>query len=322
VVTVTLSGSVVVSLDSALAFSSSFPVQNNYTYPKVTYNFSDLRPYQTVDIDMILGVSQSTGLGRVIKSVAVINPIPGDIKPENNTDTLYNIVTGSFDPNDKSVFPNGSINPGFINKGAYLDFTIRFQNTGNDTAFTVIIRDTISNNLDPASIQTISASHPYIAAIEKGNIFEWRFNNILLPDSNRNEIESHGFIRYQIKPKNTLVPGDQIKNRAAIYFDFNEPVITNETNTVVKIIADTTSSVDSSNLVNIQVFPNPAGAFVNVKIKGPFEYALYNSSGQVIVATSSGNNETSIDTKRFQKGMYVLWLRNSRGTYTYKIIIQ
>jgi uncharacterized repeat protein (TIGR01451 family) len=320
--TVTLSGNVVVSLDSALTLISSFPIQSNYTYPKITYNFSDLKPYQTVDIDMLLGVAQSTSLGRIIKSIAVINPIPGDIKPENNTDTLYNIVTGSFDPNDKSVFPQGSITPSFISKGTYLDYTIRFQNTGNDTAFTVVIRDTISNNLDPASIQLISASHSYTTAIEKGNIFEWRFNNILLPDSNRNEIKSHGFIRYQIKPKNILIPGDQIKNRAAIYFDFNAPVITNETNTIVKIIADTTASVDSSNLVNIQVFPNPAGAFVNVKTKGPFEYAFFNSSGQIIISPSTANNEISIDTKRFQKGMYVLWLKNSYGTYSYKIIIQ
>jgi hypothetical protein len=55
-----------------------------------------------------------------------------------------------------------------------------------------------------------------------------------LPDSNRNEAASNGYIVYRIKPKSTLLPGDTINNTASIYFDFNLPVQTNTEQTVVE----------------------------------------------------------------------------------------
>jgi hypothetical protein len=62
---------------------------------------------------------------------------------------------------------------------------------------------------------------------------EFKFENILLVDSNTNEPLSHGFVRYRIQPKTNLSAGDSITNFAAIYFDFNEPVITNTAKTII-----------------------------------------------------------------------------------------
>ena len=55
----------------------------------------------------------------------------------------------------------------------------------------------------------------------------------MLPDSNVNELASHGFLRFRVKPVNGLVIGDVIKNTAAIYFDYNLPVYTNTEMTTV-----------------------------------------------------------------------------------------
>jgi uncharacterized repeat protein (TIGR01451 family) len=145
-----------------------------------------------------------------------------DTFPLDNVDSVRLNVTGSFDPNDKTVLPEGKI-PFFINE---LDYLIRFQNTGNDTAFKVVVVDTLPSQLDVVSLKTISASHPYVVSLKK-NIITFTFDNILLSDSNVNERASHGFIRFKLKPQNGLKVGDNINNKAAIYFDYNKPIITN-----------------------------------------------------------------------------------------------
>lgn len=151
----------------------------------------------------------------------------------DNTATSCMVVTGSFDPNDKSVIPSGVTSMHYIAETDDLDYLIRFQNTGTDTAFTVVIRDTISPFLDIASLVSGASSHNYTFNIYGQGIAEWTFNNILLPDSNVNEPLSHGFVKYKIKQLPGNEPGTVIRNSADIYFDFNEPVITNTTENII-----------------------------------------------------------------------------------------
>ena len=107
------------------------------------------------------------------------------------------------------------------------DFQIRFQNTGTDTAFTIVVRDTLDDISNPTTLQTIASSHNYTFSLEKNKIAVWTFNDILLPDSFRNELKSHGFVKFSIKTKTTpLSIGTLLKNKASIFFDYNEPVLT------------------------------------------------------------------------------------------------
>ncbi len=82
-----------------------------------------------------------------------------DVNGEHAADR-FNYITEvqcSFDPNDKlvnPVFPNN-----YALMGEDLVYTIRFQNTGNAEAYDVIIRDTLDENLDPATFKVISSSH-------------------------------------------------------------------------------------------------------------------------------------------------------------------
>src|SRR6185436_13012980 len=110
-----------------------------------------------------------------------------------------------------------------------------FQNTGNDTAFNISVHDTLDSKLDWASIEMVTASHPYRLSITNGNQMNWKFDNILLVDSIHNEPKSHGYIVYRIKPKPTVQINDVIANSASIYFDFNSPVQTNTQLTTIKI---------------------------------------------------------------------------------------
>jgi uncharacterized repeat protein (TIGR01451 family) len=134
-------------------------------------------------------------------------------------------VKSSFDPNEKEV--NASKQP-ISDTSKALVYTIHFQNTGTDTAFYVRIADTLSAKLDANSFNYIDASHTVTTEI-KNNVLNFIFNPIALPDSNHNEPLSHGFVKFSVKPKSPVNLIDTIFNKAAIYFDFNAPVLTNNT---------------------------------------------------------------------------------------------
>ncbi len=145
----------------------------------------------------------------------------------------------SYDPNDKQVVPFGLTNENLIEKTTELDYTIRFQNTGTIEAVNIVVLDTLSEFLDIETIRLGMVSHDYNFMIDGDadtRILRFQFDNINLPDSNTNEPASHGFIKFKIKQKANNRIGTVIKNRAAIYFDFNSPIITNTISNKVAIL--------------------------------------------------------------------------------------
>ena len=137
-------------------------------------------------------------------------------------------VTCSYDPNDKQATPAGWTEQHFITAGQDIEYRIRFQNTGNAPAFDVRIDDQLDiEHLDLSSFTPIAASHSYSTVVNPDGFVQFVFNNIMLPDSVHDEPNSHGWVVYRIRAFDTLQPLDVIQNSAAIYFDDNEPVITN-----------------------------------------------------------------------------------------------
>ncbi|MFH1319536.1 MAG: PKD domain-containing protein [Bacteroidota bacterium] len=173
------------------------------------------------------------------------------VVPEDDEDDFIeidcNVVTGSYDPNDKQVKPEGLTEQyRYIDSTDVLEYLIRFQNTGTDTAFNVVIWDTLSEYLDITTINTGSSSHPYSFDIYGNDIIQFTFNSILLPDSNVNEPQSHGFVKFKIHQQPGNTKGTVIENKAGIVFDFNEPVITNTVFNTIGNIDSVTCYIEAS----------------------------------------------------------------------------
>lgn len=153
--------------------------------------------------------------------------------PENDLDPFVSIEclesVNSFDPNDKQGFPKGVGEGHFIRPNTELEYKIRFQNTGTAPAVNVVIRDTLSGFLDAENLRPGVSSHAYEFELENDNVAVFTFEGINLPDSTANLEESMGFVKFRIPQTTDNQPGTQIFNSAAIYFDFNPPIITNET---------------------------------------------------------------------------------------------
>ncbi|MFN0213259.1 MAG: hypothetical protein ACKVT2_03310 [Saprospiraceae bacterium] len=176
-------------------------------------------------------------------------------------------VIGSWDPNDKIGYPLGIGSEHHIRPNTELEYHIRFQNTGTDTAFTVIIRDTLSSFLEHQTLKLGSASHPYEYNLRNG-VLEIVFNDILLPDSNVNEIASHGFVNFRISQLPNLPFSTSILNQAAIFFDFNEAVQTNVTfHTVTPIVTSIIFEPHSpQSKDNLKIIPNPGANTISLHV--------------------------------------------------------
>lgn len=224
---------------------------------------------------------------------------------------------GSFDPNDKQGFPVGYGEEHFIYRNTDIEYLIRFQNTGTDTAFTVVIVDTLSQYLDETSIRPGASSHPYSFEVIGGHTLRFTFNDIILPDSNINLAASQGFVRFIAKQKTDVALGSIIENTAAIYFDFNEPVITNRVfhtigENFIEVINDAT---DSNNAIGLPtVFPNPS--FGSVTFALPLElgekasFQLHDSHGKLAWKQAVSSKQFVFERKNLQPGIYFYTIEN------------
>ena len=160
-------------------------------------------------------------------------------------ESFCGLLVNSYDPNIKTVIPVGIGDNHEIDKSWKLDYTIEFQNTGNDTAFLVVVKDTLSEQLDITTLRVGGASHSFSWALNPERELVFTFDNIQLLDSTSNEPESHGFVNFSISPRVDLLPGERIENRVGIYFDFNDPVITNTVfNTIRKPVVASSEHLD------------------------------------------------------------------------------
>ena len=149
-------------------------------------------------------------------------------------DELTMEITCAYDPNDKQAFPLGYTDDHLLLQQTEQEFVIRFQNTGNAPAQNIRIQDTLDENFDISSFRLIANSHSVMTTIDpETRLVDFYFENIQLPDSVNNEPESHGLISYVITPNPSLPVGTVLENTAYIYFDNNEPIITNTTWTTI-----------------------------------------------------------------------------------------
>ena len=227
----------------------------------------------------------------------------------SNKDSLTQLTFCAYDPNDKNVTPKGLGPQGYVSNDQELEYLIRFQNTGNDTALTIIIRDQLDENLDWSTLQPVSSSDPMQVWIEQSGEAVFKFNNIMLPDSGTDFLGSQGFVKFKINMKPNLLPGTQITNQAGIYFDYNPPVITNG---VLNTIYDCTLMNFNLNPITMQycqydtvnVFYNDGDDFNNhgLSIDGFYTnsidplYWYADTSGVFDLKFSTSNQFCFIDT--------------------------
>jgi uncharacterized repeat protein (TIGR01451 family) len=254
--------------------------------------------------------------------------------PQNDGDPFVSeqcpIVQTSFDPNDKQAVPTGFGPEHNIYPNTDLEYTIRFQNTGNDTAFRVVLLDTLSRYLDPGSIQIGASSHPLQFRLEGNRLLRFTFLPIALPDSTTNPDASQGYVTFRIRQNPDNPVGTVIENKADIYFDFNVPV---RTNTVFHTIHESpfevvnaTSTVQGARL-KVETYPNPFSEQMRIRLEGmettTCTFHLYRMTGELVRSLNLQQNEALLQGEGLDAGMYFFSVQSGQKLLgTGKILVR
>ncbi len=299
--------------DSIQMYSYSAPSWSSPPLPQADYDpatntiqwfFTDLAVNDVIYFYVYLKTPVGTPIGTVVAQSASIGPTDDDNNLTNNQSKTTRPVTNAYDPNDKRFqdIPMDEDGIGYSSED-WVSYRIRFQNTGNDTAFTVVIRDTLSDYFDLNTLQPEAGTHSFRADIVDGNILEFWFENIYLPDSSVNFDGSQGAVDFRVKLNPGIPYGTAIPNHAGIYFDFNKPVITNTATIITKdpnpsilgtVLTENGNPVPSdaqillSGGADVQQFVQTDGAFELANLQPCEDYAVsvyQNSNAQDGVTT-------------------------------------
>lgn len=226
-------------------------------------------------------------------------------------------VSNSFDPNDIRVTPRGDGADGAILADEpELRYMIRFQNTGNDTAYVVSIRDTLPVWLDALSVVPGPSSHRYAFDLQN-NVLKFHFAGINLPDSTTNLDASQGYVEFSVRMKPGLAPGTRIENRAAIYFDFNAPILTNTAlNTIANpILVSVDEAPRDQALLPVRVSPNPAVASAVFRFEETAEgqLLLFDAGGRQIRQAALAGAQLELNCHDLAPGIYFFRILTADG---------
>lgn len=284
----------------------------------LVWNQDTIHPFQNFDvlIDLAMASEQSTG-----ESLCYLASVfKNDEEEALNTFEYKPVVLCSYDPNDKLVTPAGIGEEGFTLFGdSLLNYTVRFQNTGNDFAQNIKILDTLDANLDIETFKVTNSSFPVRTTID-GRAVEFFFADIYLQDSLSNEPASHGFVSYEIKLNSDVSDNTLIENTAYIIFDFNPPIITNTTqSTMVDLLPVSVS--EKLEQEQLQLFPNPTTGKFRLVLEGgvidnTFNAVLRNSLGSKVQSNTDGN----FDISEMTDGIYFVELEYEGRKYVCRLV--
>lgn len=298
------SGTITLNFDDAIMdFVSSNPVEASVSTNQLTWNYSNLNPFETREIEFIMNLNSPMETPALNNGDRI--QFTGNIQPENNTivddfpadnDIAANFnVVNSADPNDITCLEGNSVGPNQI--GKYVHYMIRFENIGTANAMNVVVKNLIdTSKFDIATLVPLYSNYDFVTK-QTANQFEFIFENINLPFDDAN---NDGYLVYKVKLKNNLTVGTTFTNQANIYFDYNFPIVTNIESTTIEAL-----SASNFEINDVVISPNPTSDFINIQFKNAadFKTEIYDIVGKQI---GNFKNTNQIDVSNFNSGIYII----------------
>jgi PKD repeat protein len=180
----------------------------------------------------------------MIKDTNATIIITGLFVPDSGAAYMHQLnipIVTSHDPN-KMNLKQGRLSYRLLKKNKDLSYKIRFQNDGEGPARKIRLAITLPSAFDPQTIKVKDMS-PYCKPcdsvptrtgcwelVTNKDSAEFIFNGIYLKGTQQKGVEdkdsTKGFVEFDVKTKKKL-DNLPFKGQTAIYFDKNEPVITN-----------------------------------------------------------------------------------------------
>ena len=311
----TQSGDILITLDSTMTYVESTETITQINDQQFIWHYDSLYPFDKEVLMFTVQMPSVDHVGEMVRisAQAVYYPI---LDPKDMDTTSYTVkgeLRCSYDPNDKTTHPvRGNENLTLPNE--YITYTIRFENTGNDTARQVRILDALSSQLDIHSLRMIGASHLYL--LERiGNSLNIVFPDIYLPDSTANLEASKGYVIFKVKPVTSILIGETILNYARIFFDENDPIMTNTVINRIVSVPYPDTWIPSKD-ARFTLYPNPTSSTFTIRYQ---EYdvprtalIIFNSTGLIMEEIIFDSNLIDIG-HQYPAGIYFYELKTLDG---------
>lgn len=321
--TTTLSGNVILTFEEDyMNFISAEPLASSVDSGQLTWTYSNLVPFESRAIQFKMLMNTPTDpefplvSGDGLNFSAQIDPTNNEETPDDNMFILQQTVVNSFDPNDKTCLQGDIINVDEV--GGYVHYVIRFENTGTSNAENIVIKDMIDTaKYDINTLKPLTGSHSFVTKIKDINKVEFIFENINLPfEDDTND----GYVAFKIKTQASLVLGDTFSNTAEIYFDFNEPIITN---TAVTTVSESLSVEEAHLETSVKLYPNPSNDILFIESKNMIKsLSIYDMNDRALqyIIMDDHQFSTSLNIKDFKTGIYLFKLSTAKGELVKKIV--
>ena len=308
--------------DAVLDFIFATPPISAQALNYRTWNFIDLQAFETRTVLVTLNLNSaaetpSVNSGFILNYTLSINSSITDETPNDNTFVMNQTVVNSFDPNNKTCLEGKTITPEMI--GDYVRYIIRFKNTGTANAQNIVVKDVIDiAKFEIGSLIPLIGSHEFVTKISEINKVSFIFKNINLPFDDAN---NDGYIAFKIKTLATLTTEDTFSNTASIYFNYNLPVMTNESTTTIAAL----SKPDFAFKNYFGVYPNPVKESLNIVSNRPITVTsiqIYNSLGQLVMVVPNTQQMLSLNVSHLKSGNYYIKISSDSGSSSGRFLKQ
>ena len=240
------------------------------------------------------------------------------------------ILRGDFVAGEVEAFPQGYSNQHFINANDGIEYEIRFRNLSSDTAFSVQVRDTLSDFIDPNSIELGASSHPYSFSMFGKNLIKFTFSDINLLPNNVDSIKSFGFVKFRVNLYPKLPKRTRILNRGAVSYNDGGFTTTNQTFHTIGQDFIITATVDKVTFYNmkVKIFPNPFSETATFEIEGDplsktSHFSLFDMMGRQVRSEKFEGNQFNFERNNLPTGIYVFKIENEgRRVATGKLVVR
>jgi hypothetical protein len=292
----------VLEYPDSVVYKSSSMTPANHTGRKLTFVVNGIKKLEKGSILLSFEIDAKKKLNSPTRFVCQTFLKTNDKDTTNNTDTLIQKVRAAIDPNIKQSSPEG-----YVQKPvSKIRYHIQFQNEGNYKATRVVVVDTFDTRLPLTKLQMLGTKHAYSLRVENGNVLIWEFDNINLLPKSDGEQESQGFITFEATLNKPLLPGETVKNRAHIYFDYEAPLPTPFSFVTLGADPNALNPV-LSNLKGVSVYPNPFMDQITISGNNELgEVSVFNTLGVQVFQKKIEESNYIISTENWAKGIYVL----------------
>lgn len=305
---------------NVMTFVSATQLPDSQNAGALSWNYSSLMPFESRSIEVTFHINSPTDAnpvnnGDLLQLTASLLPMAGDETTQDNLFQFNQTVVNSYDPNDKYCLEGDVESSSKI--GDYLHYTINFENIGSAEATNIIVKDVIdTTKFDEKTLQVLNSSHPVRAKI-KGNVAEFIFENIQLEAAGNGNGGGHGNILLKVRTRDALQAGDEVTNKAEIYFDYNAPIETDAARTIFQSLGTSEHFTDSS----VSVYPNPTNGILEIKSDTAIKsIQLFDVQGRVLRVMNINKMNGILDMTGQASGVYLVKVTTDEGVKVERVL--